>query len=55
VLTRQPAALLLATHDLAFARQVARRFIMLEDGKITADTDAPAHIEAAFARERRVF
>ena len=52
VLTRQPAALLLATHDLAFARQVARRFIMLEDGTITADTDDPAHIEAAFAKHR---
>lgn len=53
VLARQSAALLLATHDLVFARQVAQRFIMLEAGAITDDTDNPAHVEAAFARQRR--
>lgn len=52
VLARQSAALLLATHDLAFARQVAARFIVLEAGAVTEDTDDPTRVEAAFARLR---
>jgi energy-coupling factor transporter ATP-binding protein EcfA2 len=52
VLVRQPATLLIATHDVAFARQVVQRFIMLEAGVITDDTDDPARIETAFARLR---
>ncbi len=52
VLAHQPAALLLATHDLAFARQIAHRFVVLETGEVADDTDDPSRAEAAFARMR---
>jgi energy-coupling factor transporter ATP-binding protein EcfA2 len=41
-LDRQRAALLVATHDADFARRVARRFIVLDAGRIVEDTDSPA-------------
>lgn len=33
--------ILMATHDTGFARRVCRRFILLEGGRITADSDDP--------------
>jgi cobalt/nickel transport system ATP-binding protein len=38
ILSAQPAALLLATHDEAFAHRVCQRFIALKNGRIVSDT-----------------
>lgn len=37
LLRHQPAAMLVATHDLAFAQKFCDRFVMLDQGRITAD------------------
>jgi cobalt/nickel transport system ATP-binding protein len=42
LLNGQRAAVLLATHDAEFARRVARRFIVLDAGRIVEDTASPA-------------
>lgn len=36
-LSRLPAAMLIATHDLDFARQCCNRFVLLEDGRVVAE------------------
>jgi len=40
------AAMLIATHDMDFARRVCKRFIALADGIITEDTADPGRIQA---------
>lgn len=47
LLDAQGAAVVLATHDLAFARRVCRRFVVLEAGRVVEDT-----AEADVARKR---
>jgi len=42
LLDAQGAAILMATHDLAFARRACRRFVILDAGRIIADTQDPA-------------
>jgi cobalt/nickel transport system ATP-binding protein len=37
LLRQQPAAMLVATHDLAFARRFCDRFVMLAEGRVVAD------------------
>ena len=37
----QESAMLMATHDLAFARRVCRRFVILDAGRVIADTQDP--------------
>jgi cobalt/nickel transport system ATP-binding protein len=47
-----PCAILLATHDTAFARRAARRFIVLKAGEVaedTADPSCPARFADAWA------
>lgn len=39
-----PCAILMATHDLPFARQLATRFVTLENGILTQDSCAPPKI-----------
>ena len=41
LLDGQPAAILIATHDIEFARRVARRFVILKAGEVVEDTDDP--------------
>lgn len=41
LLENHEGALLLATHDLPFARQVCRRFLFLDGGRIVGDTPDP--------------
>ncbi len=41
-----PATMLIATHDLPFARRCCTRFLVLENGGILTDTDDPVHLEA---------
>jgi len=52
ILARQQAALLIATHDADFARQVAQRFLILEGGRIIEDTPDPSRVAATFDRWR---
>ena len=52
MLAHQQAALLIATHDADFARSVAQRFLILEDGQITHDTPDPTCIATAFGKWR---
>lgn len=60
LLEAQTATVLMATHDLGFARRVCQRFIILEAGRVVADTDDPVcvsryeeqQITAARARQR---
>jgi cobalt/nickel transport system ATP-binding protein len=44
LLDAQEAALLIATHDLGFARRVCRRFVILEEGAVIEDTADPAYV-----------
>jgi energy-coupling factor transporter ATP-binding protein EcfA2 len=44
-LTSVPQAMLIATHDLAFARRCCTRFLVLEKGSILRDTDNPAQLD----------
>ncbi|GEM_PF-204999 len=59
LLDEQEAAMLVATHDLGFARRVCRRFVMLDAGAIIEDTADPACVvryeeaRVAASRERR--
>ena len=59
VLDAQAAALLLATHDLGFARRVCSRFVVLDAGVIMADTSDPECVaryeesQVAAVRSRR--
>jgi cobalt/nickel transport system ATP-binding protein len=39
------AAMLIATHDIAFARRVCRRFVILEAGAVIEDTEDPETVE----------
>lgn len=41
VLDGQKAALLMATHDLTFARRVCRRFVVLDAGAVVEDSSDP--------------
>ncbi|MCL1919460.1 MAG: energy-coupling factor ABC transporter ATP-binding protein [Kiritimatiellaeota bacterium] len=52
MLARQQAAMLIATHDADFARNVAQRFLVLEAGQITCDTTDPSCVAATFTRWR---
>jgi len=52
MLARQQAALLVATHDADFARNVAQRFLILEAGQIIEDTTDPSCVTATFNRWR---
>jgi len=52
VLSRQHAALLVATHDADFARNVAQRFLILEAGQIIEDTTDPTCVATTFNRWR---
>ncbi len=40
----QPAAMLIATHDLEFAERVCTRFLLLQDGRIVLDSAQAADI-----------
>jgi len=59
LLYTQQAALLIATHELQFTRDLCRRFVILEAGAVIADTEDPdcvaeyeASRTAAFRRSR---
>ena len=51
LLEGQGAALLMATHDLAFARRVCRRFVILDAGRVVADA-ADAACVSRYEEER---
>ncbi len=44
-LRNHPAGMLLATHDIDFARQVCERFLLLHEGRIAAEGDDMDQIE----------
>jgi len=44
LLCRRTEAMLLATHDLEFARRVCSRFVMLEQGRVVEGTSAAADV-----------
>ena len=44
LLRDQPGAMLMATHDLEFARSCCTRFVLLEGGKVVRDTADPEGI-----------
>lgn len=46
------AAMLIATHELAFAAAVCRRFILLENGRVSVAGDDVAEVERRWIRKR---
>ena len=53
LLGRVGAAMLFATHDLEFASGLARRFIVLDSGRISYDGPDPGAIERAWGTDTR--
>ncbi|MFO7936163.1 MAG: ABC transporter ATP-binding protein [Kiritimatiellia bacterium] len=45
ILAQQSATILMATHDLQFARRTCERFIILHDGKLHSDSHCPQTVE----------